>query len=56
MKREPLDSVEHVMGVAMVFPKPKTDTPQAYKTVDMSGAVIEQPEYDEEDEEEPVGP
>jgi hypothetical protein len=51
--RVPLDAVEHVIGLGLVFPEPETDTPQSYKSVDLSTVEREEvlPE-DEPDEEE----
>ena len=42
--REPLEALEHVIGIALVFPKARYDTPQNYMTVDLSG--IDQEEID----------
>lgn len=47
--REPLNAVEHVIGVGMVFPAAREKTPQDYMTVDLSAVSREVP--DEEPEE-----
>jgi len=49
--REPLNAVEHVIGLAMVFPRADDLTPQGYLTVDLSGVSREEYEQlPEEDE------
>jgi Z1 domain len=51
--REPLDAVEDVIGVSMVFPLSKNLTPQRYKSVDLSQVPREEEEIEwSEDEEE----
>jgi len=45
--------VEHIIGVSLVFPDSKTPTPQRYKTVDLSRLVREEPEWPEEEDENP---
>jgi Z1 domain len=49
--REPLDAVEHIIGVSLVFPDSTNPTPQRYKTVDLSRLVREEPEWPEEEDE-----
>jgi hypothetical protein len=49
--RENLDAVNTVMGVAVVLPEPKVDTPQAYRTVDMSQVPREEAELPEDEQE-----
>lgn len=49
-KRKELNAVEHLIGISLVFPRAKTQTPQRYKTVDLSGLVHEEPEWPEEEE------
>ena len=50
-KRGPLDAVENLIGVGIVFPDAKNSTPQSYKTVDLSRLVREKPDWPEEEEE-----
>ena len=50
----PLDAVEHMMGIAMVFPKAKEETEQAYVTADLSN--VEREEIDDFEEIEDIGP
>lgn len=50
LQREPLGAVADVVGVAVVLPEPNVPTPQGYKTIDMSDAWREEPEYPEEPE------
>ena len=49
--REPLNAIEHVIGLALVFPTADELTPQGYVTVDLSGISREEfeqlPEEDE---------
>lgn len=52
--REPLDAVEHVLGVGLVFPEAQTtEGRQTYVTADLRGMVVEEPiaedELNEED-------
>lgn len=51
-RREPLDAVEHVIGVGLVFPRARHLTPQTYMTVDLSGIPREEIEWPEEENEE----
>lgn len=49
--REPLNAAEHIVGLALVFPKAAELTPQGYMTVDLSGVSREEYEpLPEEDE------
>lgn len=50
--REPLDAVEHVIGVGLVFPGAREQTLQNYMTVDLSDVRREIPEDDPEEDEE----
>lgn len=49
-RRLPLGAVDHVVGLAIVFPTPLHDTPQEYMTVDMSRVPREELDFDEEAE------
>jgi hypothetical protein len=49
-KRARLEAVEHVIGIALDFPKAKIPTPQRYKTVDLSNLVREEQEWPEEED------
>jgi len=42
--RVPLDAVDHLLGIALVFPKSSSPTPQNYLSADLSGANREEPE------------
>lgn len=55
-EREALQAAEDLIGVAMVFPKATTNTPQSYKTAFLAEAYIEEPEpeLDPDDEIEDV--
>jgi hypothetical protein len=44
-RRVPLDAVEHVIGVALVFPRAETTTAIPYVTVDLSGVRREEVEF-----------
>jgi hypothetical protein len=46
--RARLDAVEHVVGLAIVFPQTSRNTPQDYVTVDLSNVAREEPELDED--------
>jgi hypothetical protein len=53
--REPLDAVDHVIGLGLVFPEAQTiEGRQTYYTVDLRNMIIEEPlpedELDEEDD------
>lgn len=50
--RRPLEAAEHLIGVAFAFPKAGKQTPQGYKTVDLSRIEREEVEDLPEDEEE----
>lgn len=50
-RREPLEAVEHLIGIGLAFPKTNDLTPQRYKTVDLSGVEREEEEEWSEDEE-----
>jgi hypothetical protein len=49
--RAPLEAVEHLIGVGLVFPRTEQDTPQHYMTVDLSGVEIEELDWVPADEE-----
>jgi hypothetical protein len=52
LPRRPLDAVEHVLGVGLVFPRSSVETPQRYKTVDLSRVDREELEVEPEETEE----
>ena len=45
--RSPMDAVEDVIGVGLVFPGVGRDRPVKYKTVDLTGIAQEELEVDE---------
>lgn len=50
--RKPLDAVDHVIGIALVFPNPDDITPQSYVTVAMPpGIEIDEVELEEDADE-----
>jgi hypothetical protein len=49
-KRHPLNAVEDVLGVGLVFPDAKEDTPQEYMTADLPDLEIEEVDFGDEDE------
>lgn len=51
-RRMPLNAVEHVIGVGLVFPQARDLTPQRYLTVDLSGVQREEIDYVDEEAEE----
>ncbi len=55
LNKGPLNAVEHLIGVSFVFPDVQNDndTPQRYKTVDLSRLVREEPEWPEEEDDNP---
>ena len=51
--RRPLEAVEHILGVGLIFPKTARETPQRYMTVDLSRVEREELEVEpEEDDDE----
>lgn len=50
--RKPLQASAHVLGIGLVFPDPKEDTPQSYMAVSLEGVVehAEQGDLPEEEE------
>lgn len=50
-KRQPLDAVDHVIGLALAFPNPKDNTPQSYVTADLSQVPREVVEEEEDSDE-----
>lgn len=54
--REPLDAVEHVIGVGLVFPEAQTtEGRQTYMTADLRNMVVEEPMPEDELDEEVPG-
>lgn len=56
--RQPLDAVEHVIGLGLVFPEAQTtEGRQTYYTADLHGLVIEDPlpEDEPDEEDDPTG-
>ncbi len=49
--RKPLEAVEHLIGVALAFPRTENPTTLGYKTVDLSRVEREEEELPEEEEE-----
>jgi hypothetical protein len=47
-ERRPLEAVDHIVGVALVFPDTEETTPQGYYTVDLSRDRREVPEDEDE--------
>lgn len=50
--RAPLDALEHLIGVGLVFPRAVKPTPQRYVTVDLTGVEREEPELPQDEDEE----
>jgi hypothetical protein len=47
-RRKNLEAVEHVIGVALVFPDPQDNTPQSYVTVEIPPGPIDEVEVEED--------
>jgi ribosomal protein S21 len=52
-RRVPLDAVEDVLGVGMVFPRAAFETPQTYMSANLSRYAGDEPEFDPDEEDEP---
>ena len=52
-RRAPLEAVEDVLGVGLVFPEAVDETPQTYMSADLSRYANDEPEFDPEEEDEP---
>jgi hypothetical protein len=48
-RRVPLNAMEHIIGVGLVFPQAENLTAQQYMTVDLSGVQREEIEYVDEE-------